>query len=94
MASTVGLEGLLEKGAGGSTVTETVRHFCEEKTNENLIQYYSYDNLYSLNRMKSERITHLSDKVESVQSVRHKMDLMGNQWASRAVVRACMQYIV
>ena len=44
--------------------------------------------------MKSERITHLSDKVESVQSVLHKMDLMGNQWASRAVVRACMQYIV
>jgi len=27
VASAVGLEGLLEKGAGGSTITETVRHF-------------------------------------------------------------------
>lgn len=63
MASAVGLKGLLEKGAGGSTVTETVRHFlkiyngkkCSSLCKYTLLQYYDMnDSTNLMGKVKSE----------------------------------------
>lgn len=64
VASTVGLEGLLEKSTGGSTITETVRHFLNIEGEEK-IRTVRYLAKRFITKNKVESTTNLMSKVKS-----------------------------